>query len=243
MVFSDDWLFPECLTKMTALAEANPSVGIVSSYRLIEAAPDCFGVPVERSVFPGREALRWEILGTAFPFGTPSTVMYRADLVRKAQGNFFPAGKFFFDLDVAFRILASEDFGFVHQVLSFTRDQPASIMAVAGDRKVWHLMHMLTVEQYGRQFLEPAEFDAHYAQVLKNYYRSLGVAKLEDWARRRRNVGLWKFHRETLASIGKKIDQRLLLKGISRAALEVLASPKDLLDNLRRAKRVSGQSA
>jgi glycosyltransferase involved in cell wall biosynthesis len=30
---ADDWLFPECLTRMVELAEANPSVGIVESYQ------------------------------------------------------------------------------------------------------------------------------------------------------------------------------------------------------------------
>jgi glycosyltransferase involved in cell wall biosynthesis len=58
MLSSDDWIFSECLDRMMGLAEPNPSVGLVSSYRPVEAAPDCFGVPVKRSVFPGREALR-----------------------------------------------------------------------------------------------------------------------------------------------------------------------------------------
>ena len=34
VVLADDWLFPECIERMVALAEANPSAGIVSSYRL-----------------------------------------------------------------------------------------------------------------------------------------------------------------------------------------------------------------
>src|ERR1700704_5369633 len=34
MVLADDWLFPECVERMMTLAEANPTVGIVSSYRL-----------------------------------------------------------------------------------------------------------------------------------------------------------------------------------------------------------------
>ncbi|MGE4055219.1 MAG: glycosyltransferase family 2 protein, partial [Vicinamibacterales bacterium] len=31
---ADDWLYPECLDRMVALAEANPSVGVVIAYRL-----------------------------------------------------------------------------------------------------------------------------------------------------------------------------------------------------------------
>src|SRR5271169_6107872 len=34
VVSADDWLFPECLARMVAVAEANPAVGLVGSYQL-----------------------------------------------------------------------------------------------------------------------------------------------------------------------------------------------------------------
>src|SRR6266567_1415436 len=34
MVFSDDWIFPECLERMVAVAEEHPTVGIVGAYGL-----------------------------------------------------------------------------------------------------------------------------------------------------------------------------------------------------------------
>src|SRR5579872_1176719 len=40
VVSADDWLFPECLTRMVSLGEANPSVGIVGSYQLSGAGTD-----------------------------------------------------------------------------------------------------------------------------------------------------------------------------------------------------------
>src|SRR5438552_2108947 len=35
VVHADDWLYPECLELMVALAERHPSVGVVSSFRLV----------------------------------------------------------------------------------------------------------------------------------------------------------------------------------------------------------------
>jgi hypothetical protein len=32
IVPADDWLYPECLERMVAVANANPAVGVVSSY-------------------------------------------------------------------------------------------------------------------------------------------------------------------------------------------------------------------
>jgi len=69
MLLSDDWMYPLCLQQMIEVAESNPRIVLVSAYRLIGDKPDCFGVPVERSSFPGKEACRWQLLGTAFLSG------------------------------------------------------------------------------------------------------------------------------------------------------------------------------
>ena len=37
IVDSDDWIYPECLERMVALAESDPTVGLVSAYRLNDA--------------------------------------------------------------------------------------------------------------------------------------------------------------------------------------------------------------
>jgi len=34
VVCGDDWIFPECIARMTCLAEANPSIGVMSAYQL-----------------------------------------------------------------------------------------------------------------------------------------------------------------------------------------------------------------
>jgi len=62
MVLSDDWIFPTCLAEMIALADANPRVGIVGSYRLVGSRGDGFGLEVERKVISGREACRLHLL-------------------------------------------------------------------------------------------------------------------------------------------------------------------------------------
>jgi glycosyltransferase involved in cell wall biosynthesis len=235
MLSSDDWMFPDCLERMTAIAEAHPNVGLVSTYRLIESAPDCFGVPVDRSVFPGREAARWQILGTAYPFGTVSTVLYRAECVHEHLPVFFPEDRFYFDLDVAFRILENHDFGFVHQVLSFSRYQPGAIMDEANQLHTWPLMHYVTAEAHGRRFLEPDEFDQHFAKVSAELYRTLGEVWLKDRVRRHRRKDIWDFQRKNLASIGRQIHGGELARGAVRAGLRFLGCPRDLVASLRRA--------
>lgn len=55
IVHADDWLYPECVQRMVEIAEANPSIGIVSSYRLDEDRVNGDGLPGTKNVFSGRD--------------------------------------------------------------------------------------------------------------------------------------------------------------------------------------------
>jgi glycosyltransferase involved in cell wall biosynthesis len=237
MVHADDWLYPECLTRMVGLADANPQVELVSAYRLIETTPDCFGVPVYRNVFSGREACRWHLLGTAYPFGSQSTVMYRADAVRRRAPTFFPEDRFYFDVDVAFRILVERDFGFVHQVLSYSRYQPGAITDEASHFNTWYLLLFVTLEQYGRELLTPEEFDTRMAEVSAAMYQGFGEVWLKDRVRRATRTKFWEFQRKHLGEVGERIRPGPLAKGVWNAGVRLLGSPAELAEKVRKGVR------
>lgn len=219
LLFSDDWLFPNCLQQMVALAVTDPGIALVSSYRLIEKTPDCFGLPATRSVFPGREVLRGQLLGTAFPFGTPSTVMWRADVVRSRAPSFFPEDRQYFDVDVIFRTIREQKFGFVHQVLSFTRYQEGAISDEISNYNWWFLFQLMMMEQYGRDLLTPEEFQARYEAVSTDFYRGLGEVWIKDRLRRQKQQKFWDFQNKHLSSMGAQIDRKRLARGVLDAAL------------------------
>ena len=233
MLLSDDWMYPQCLQQMLEVAVANPRIVLVSAYRLIGDKPDCFGVPVERSTFAGREACRWQLLGTAYPFGSQSTVMYGAEAVRKRAPAFFPENRFFMDVDIAFRLLADGDFGFVHQVLTFSRYQADTIMDAASHFNSWPLLHYLMMEQYGRTFLSTDEFNKRYSEVTAEMYRGLGEQWLKDLVRREKKRGFWEFQRQHLGDIGVKVRPALLTKGVLAAGLNLMGSPGTLVKKVQ----------
>jgi glycosyltransferase involved in cell wall biosynthesis len=224
MLLSDDWMYPQCVQQMVEVAERNPRIVLVSAYRLIGDRPDCFGVPVERSSFSGKEACRWQLLGTAYPFGSQSTVLYGADAIRKRAPSFFPENRFFMDVDIAFRLLADGDLGFVHQVLTFSRYQAETITDVASHFNSWPLLHYLMLEQYGRDFLSAEEFKRRYNEVTAEMYRGLGEQWLKDVVRREKKKGFWEFQRRHLGDIGEEIHPTLLAKGVMSAALGLMGS-------------------
>jgi glycosyltransferase involved in cell wall biosynthesis len=233
MLHSDDWMYPQCLQQMIEVADSNPRIVLVGAYRLNGDKPDCFGVPIERSRFSGKEACRWQLLGTVFPFGTQSTVMYRAEVIRNRAPSFFPENRFFMDVDIAFRILADGDFGFVHQILTFSRDQPDSLTDRARHLNFSGLLHYLMMEQYGRDFLSAEEFKERYDEVIAGLYRGMGAQWLRDMVRLKRKKEFWKFQRQQLGDIGVEIRLALLVKGVLTTGLHLLGSLGTLKERLR----------
>src|SRR5262249_19234629 len=123
----DDRLFGECLARMVAVMDANPSVGLVGSYVLCDKVVQCDGLPLGRTVWDGREICRKTLLGQHYVFGSPSSLLIRADLVRAKPHGFYNEDNVHADFEICYELLESCDFGFVHQVLTFTRTHPGSM--------------------------------------------------------------------------------------------------------------------
>ena len=111
IVQADDWIYPGCLAEMATLAEAHPNVAIVSSYELRGRDVVGTGLAAERAVISGREACRLHLLDGIFLFGSPTTVMYRADLVR-GRDDFYPLGRLHEDTEIIYELLRGHDLGF-----------------------------------------------------------------------------------------------------------------------------------
>src|SRR5262249_22031082 len=125
MALADDVLLPECVERMVSIAEQNPRIGLVAAYYHFEGRIDGVGLPRHVTVMPGREALQLTLRSGCFLVGTPTTVLYRADLVR-ARPQFFRPGIYHADTNTAYDLMLAQDFGFVHQVLSFVRSDNES---------------------------------------------------------------------------------------------------------------------
>ena len=86
VVSGDDFLFPECVTRMVELAEAHPSIGFIGSYQLSGGGDKWYvrnqGLPYHRSFVPGLEVGRSQLLGKLDVLGAPTSDLYRSDLVR-----------------------------------------------------------------------------------------------------------------------------------------------------------------
>jgi glycosyltransferase involved in cell wall biosynthesis len=170
VVQADDWLFPECLERMVGLASKHPTVGVVSAYRLKQTLVDLDGLPYDQDVYQGREivlrALRGELVG----IGSPTTLLWRADLVR-APRPFYDPTMYVADLDAVLRSLFEANFGFVHQVLTFSRRQGDSAIDTAERLSAFNTEFIRLLLRYGPDMLPREEYRRRLRSRLSEYLR------------------------------------------------------------------------
>lgn len=223
IVQADDWLFPECLSRMVELAEANPSVGIVSSYRLKDRWVDCDGLPYPSTVVPGREMGRRALLDGIDSFGSMSTVLTRSDLIRSSH-PFYNEGHLYADTEACYKVLQSSDFGFVHQVLTCSRVHPEQLGSFASYHHIWTLGRLNIIKRFGLSYLDPEENQLHLERALDTYYRVQGnnLLKLKGRA-------YWSYHQKALAELGFSFSWYLLVKGSFLEIVRVISEPLKIL--------------
>jgi hypothetical protein len=200
MVQADDWIFPTCLQKMVAIADQNPSVGLVSAYEMIADTVYQTGLEHSEQVLPGREVCRRAFLEGLFVFGSPNTVMYRSKDVRERQ-PFFSLDSPTEDVDAGFEILLKSDFAFVHQVLTYTRRENVSTWSGINAMQPFALHRLITLVRYGREVLSPNEYATALKRARAAHGRTLarGVLSMKD-------KRFWQLHREGLASVGLQLQ-------------------------------------
>jgi glycosyltransferase involved in cell wall biosynthesis len=208
VVFGDDWIFPECLEKMVAVAEEYPTIGLVSAYALKGNEVAWDGLSHGSRFVPGREICRRHFLERLYVFGSATTVLYRADLIRDRK-SFYNAANIHADTEVCFDLLRTSDFGFVHQVLTFTRVRPASLREMSNDLQTDLPGWLRTLSTYGRRFLNV-----------------LG-----------REKNFWAYHRKQLSDSQDGYSPVRLLMGVLTVVLHAALSPGETLRKLLKVKR------
>jgi glycosyltransferase involved in cell wall biosynthesis len=221
MVQADDYLFPDCLRSMVNAFRQSESIGLVSSYDLKANIVRGSGFPYLQSLLSGKDAARLTLRNVVFPFGSPTTVMYRSSLVRDCQ-PFFDKSLLHEDTEKCMQILQHWDFGFVYQVLSFLRTENTndSISADFIDFQPNALDRYILVQRYAPIFLEANEAKALRSDTKRSYYRILALAALKF-----RELAFWRYHKAGLKTFGESVNWLYLMIQIGRESLWMVVNP------------------
>lgn len=243
MVQADDWIFPSCIEEMVRVAELDPQIAMVGAYQLSGVRVKCQGIVCTHwnepySIIEGRDACRAFLLDRRYLFGTGTSLLYRSDLIRQ-RPSFYREDSPFEDSEVCFELMGAHRFGFVHQVLTFTRvGNSNSVSSDTADLGPDLLHAYLITKLYGHLHLDEAELANALAWARHDYYRLLVGQTF-----RRHDSRFWEYHRFGLRAAGEDLDRRRLLRMQARHLLELAGNPLSTAGSARawlRAKLGSG---
>lgn len=217
-VHADDWIFADCLDKMVKLASSNEKIGLVSAYRLEEdrvsldrlpsGAPN--GPAEDTFVMKGREVARAILRDRASVLGSPTSIMIRSSLLRSGS-PFFSEDYLHSDKDACLRELQTCDFGFVRQVLTFTRRHNESVTSLTNLINTRLQENLLLLRRYGTEVMSDAEFRIALGKELRLYYQFLAKQIGTGIGR-----GFWESHRAVLAAAGHPYSRVRLMSAFLR---------------------------
>jgi glycosyltransferase involved in cell wall biosynthesis len=233
-VHADDWLFPACLAEMVAVAETHSSVGMVGAYRLEGPWVESDGLPYPSTIVPGREVCRLSLLGQLHVFASPTSWLIRSDHLRSRKA-FYNESYLHADAEACFAVLRHSDFGFVHQVLTFTRLHSQSISASLAQQLDTPRLDLFRIlKEYGPVYLSAEDYDACVKKSINAYYRFLAHNVV-----RRKGRDFWEYHRTGLETLGYPFSWAKLVRVSVAWVLGHLLNPKRIVEGMKYLSRES----
>jgi hypothetical protein len=222
---------------MIAIAEEHPSVGIVGAYGLQGGQVMWAGLPYPSSLIPGREICRKLYLDDLYVFGTSTSLLFRADLVR-SRDPFYNESNLHADSEACLALLKTCDFGFVHQILTFTRLREGSLTTFARDINTLIAGRLHDLVTHGPDYLTREEYEICLDRKLTEYYKFLAGSLLQN-----RDQKFWDYHKRKLQEAGVGFDRARLAKVFLGKLAGGVLNPKETIEKLLKRRKVPPASA
>lgn len=224
-VAADDLLLPDCLRRMVDVAEANPTVKLVASYKVHGRTLVCDGPELPQEVLSGRDVCQRFFRGELGLLGGPTNHLIKLP-APLTHGRIFDEDFLGADTEFFVRLLKSDaDYAFVHQVLTFTREHESTVSAGARAMGIGSCEDLAILQRHGQTFLPDRELKALTRSYRRTYARWLIRALLKVWDRR-----AWRYQvvqrRRLHLSVG-------LFDMVEAAVWEAAASAMSPVDTLR----------
>ena len=235
IVQADDALYPDCLSQMVNVAESDPSIGMVGAFTLLDfgdrADVYLMGLPFPKSSHNGLDICRRYLLEGFDVFGSPTATLIRSDIVR-SRNNLYNENSAVDDTSLCVEILQEWNFGFCHQVLTYTRRSNESFMTVLKQYNFHILTRYIILKKYGQNILTADEY-IHCSRNLENMYHiAIGESVLNRLPKQ-----FWDFQQYALDEIDEKIKSHQKIFWALRAAIELLLNPKNTYERLKQHKK------
>jgi hypothetical protein len=137
------------------------------------------------------------------------------------------------DIEACFDILRGSDFGFVHQVLTFTREHAEAESTFNKRLGVSYLGNLELLTKYGPTYLSDEEYKQCIRQYWGKYYRFLGYSMVYG----NKEKGFWQFQKNVLGRMGYSLSMGRVARAIMAELLDLTLNP--LRTSIRIARKLS----
>ena len=223
---------------MVQAFEQSGSIGLVSSYWLegngLSGASTLFGTgyPYPQPMLSGKECAQFYLRTGLNVFGSQTNVMYRSAVVRHDRPFYDKSLPNTADFEKCMQILQRWDFGFVHQLLSFTRRGNKSLISARLSFRPFDMDRYVFVRRHAAALLESREATSVRRKAKRVYYRLLAREAL-----RLRERAFWRHHQVGLKAVPETVDWPYLALQIVVVLIWIGLNPgRTVLDALRSLK-------
>jgi hypothetical protein len=161
-------------------------------------------------------------------FGNPTSVLYRADLVRRHRA-FFPHTRPHADTSACFANLTDCDFGFIHEALTVERVHQERVSSDVEFFDAGMLATLETLLDYGPTYLSEAEMNERLPAVETMYYECVARGLL-----RLKGMRYLRFHEAGMEQLGLRLDNRRIARSTIDLFLSQLLNPIRALQKVRK---------
>lgn len=208
VLHADDQLFPDCLTRMVEVAEVKPSVGLVGAYRLSGDSVLPHEPTYLTTVSSGHEVCRSLLLGGPDVFGSPTSLLIVSHMIENRE-RFYNESNLHADTEACYEVLKTSDFGFVHEVLTYTRLHNGSVTQKHDALGTYILAHFLNLRKYGPVYLGEEEYHDRLTRQTVRYYRFLCKQSLKG------GLDVLRYHKRGLGESGLSLSASHMAKGFA----------------------------
>lgn len=166
----DDWIYPQHIKEYVRVLEENPTVGICSAFRLDNTAVRCYGLDIySGEKQDGKKMLKAHLSQSIELTGSINNIMYRVDALKKIDcyPAIFREDVYHIDTFLAYDVMDVSNFGFVYQVLSYTRRHNESITNKVSNR--FRTTYYLVDVSIRRKLEEFPELQSAYRNNRRKY--------------------------------------------------------------------------
>ena len=235
IVQADDALYPDCLSQMVEVAESDPGIGMVGAFTLLDfgerADVYLMGLPYPQTSHNGLKICQRYLLEGFDVFGSPTATLLRSDIVRSRK-NLYNENSAVDDTSLCVEVLQQWNFGFCHQVLTYTRRSNESFMTVLKQYNFHILTRYIILKKYGLDILDKDKYLQCKRNLENMYHIAVGESVLNRLPKQ-----FWDFQDYALDEIGEKIKPYQKIIWAIRAAIQLLLNPKNTYERLKQHKK------